>query len=178
MLQMPRMPRTDNTSCFWSVTAYARNRRRPTDTRVITLLLRKRYALPWMPMIAGMIRASAKWITALHVLIHYELLGSNKYSWLTAITMSYICVNNNHERNIPEVMWNQQNQWLSVPRCTVVPRIAQASKALSPVSTSSAICMALLPTVLAGCRRRSELIGLLARTRTQPLCLPREAIAV
>ena len=103
--QTPRMPRTDNTSRLWSVTAYARNRRRATDTRVIALLLRKRYyALPWLPIMAGMIRASMKRDMALHVLINFKLLCSNKCSRLTAITMSYICINKNHERIIPEEM--------------------------------------------------------------------------
>ena len=36
--------------------------------------------------------------------------------------------------------------------------------------------MALPRTALAGCRKLEELMGLLARTLTQQLCLPREVI--
>ena len=111
--QMPRMLRTDNTSRLWSVMAYARNRRRPTDTSVITLLLRERYALPWTPIIGGMKRALTTWVIALHILIHYKLLYSNKHSWLTEITMSYISINNNHEESyLKRLKINKKNDYL------------------------------------------------------------------
>ena len=118
-------------------------------------LLDRRDALPWMLMTAGMNRASAKWVMALHTLLSYKLLCDIDALDLLQL-MSYMCINESHERNIPEVMWDSMRlSYLS--RCTVAMRIAQVNKTLSQVSTYFSICMTLLRTALKGYRRQEAL---------------------
>ena len=71
--------------------------------------------------------------------------------------MSSMCINKNHERNIPEEMKNLKRSWLTVPSCTVALCIAQVNRMLSQVYTSFAICMALPHTALEGCHRQEAL---------------------
>ena len=92
---------------------------------------------------------------ALHTLLSYKLLCDIDALDLLQL-MSYMCINESHERNIPEVMWDSMRlSYLS--RCTVAMRIAQVNKTLSQVSTYFSICMTLLRTALKGYRRQEAL---------------------
>ena len=94
----------------------------------------------------------------MHVLIYYKLLCVTiNVLRLLQLPNVKLCVNERHERNIPEVMRNQSKERLSVSQCTITLRIARVHRARSQVSTFFSTCMTLLQIALEGCHRQEEL---------------------